>query len=58
MFIIRFLYCLIEGHAFVDTTATERPYQFCLRCGKIQEPSAYLKRTHRSPEPVRVRIDE
>jgi hypothetical protein len=60
MWILRFFYCLFEGHAFVDITTAERPYQFCLRCGKIKEPTAVRVRSRshlNEPVPVRVRID-
>jgi len=60
MRIISWIYCLFEGHAFIDVTATERPYQFCLRCGKIKEPTAVLVRSHVYPKDqiaVRVRVD-
>jgi len=57
MWILRFLYCCIEGHAFVDITSSSRPYRWCLRCGKIKEPVACLKSNHRAtgiPVPVKV----
>jgi hypothetical protein len=43
MWIFRFTYCLIQGHAFVDITHTAKPYQYCLHCGKVQSPVAFLK---------------
>jgi hypothetical protein len=43
MWIFRYTYCLLQGHAFVDITQTRRPYQYCLHCGKIKEPQAFLK---------------
>jgi hypothetical protein len=58
MWIMRYFYCLFEGHAFVDVTTAKRPYQFCLRCGKIKEPTAVLVNSHLhrgEPVPVRVR---
>jgi hypothetical protein len=44
MWIFRFTYCLIQGHAFVDIPSSDRPYQYCLHCGKMKEPIAILKR--------------
>ena len=38
MWIYRFTYCLFQGHAFVDITATRHPYRYCLHCGKMLEP--------------------
>jgi hypothetical protein len=43
MWIYRFTYCLFQGHSFIDITSSIRPYQYCLRCGKVKEPSAYLR---------------
>jgi hypothetical protein len=43
MWIFRFTYCFFQGHAFVDVTTTERPYQYCLHCGKVKEPVAIVK---------------
>jgi len=48
MWIFRFTYCLFQGHAFVDVSSTDRPYQCCLHCGQVKEPIAFLKR-HTSP---------
>jgi hypothetical protein len=44
MGIFRFIYCLFNGHAYIDIVDDRRPYQYCLRCGKIEEPVAVLKR--------------
>ena len=52
MWIYRFTYCLFQGHSFVDITSSARPYQYCLRCGKVKEPSAFWK-----PIPVHVHVD-
>ncbi len=58
MWIMRFLYCLVEGHALIDVTTSRRPYQFCLRCGKVKEPVAVLvNRSIRSCALVRIRVD-
>jgi hypothetical protein len=43
MWIISHIFCLFEGHAFIDITHTTKPYQYCLRCGKIKEPGFILK---------------
>lgn len=43
MWIFRYTYCLFRGHAFVDITSAERPYQYCLHCGKVKEPAFVLK---------------
>jgi hypothetical protein len=57
MWILRFLYCCLDGHAFVDTTSSSRPYRFCVRCGKIKEPAAFLKSSRKSPgDPIPVRV--
>jgi hypothetical protein len=53
MWIYRYTYCLIQQHAFVDITTSDRPYQYCLRCGKVKEPLAYLKKQAYCPVPVR-----
>ncbi len=44
MWIFRFTYCIFRGHAFVDIPKTDRPYQYCLHCGKVKEPAAIQKR--------------
>jgi hypothetical protein len=46
MWIFRFTYCLFQGHAFVDINNTHKAYQYCLHCGKVQEPEAFLKCQH------------
>jgi hypothetical protein len=46
MLIFRYIYCIFQGHAYVDITSTHRPYKYCLHCGKIQEPVTVLKQTH------------
>jgi hypothetical protein len=38
MWILRFIYCLLQGHAFIDVTTTNQPYRYCLHCGKVREP--------------------
>jgi hypothetical protein len=44
MSIFRIIYCIFEGHAYVDVVTTPRqPYQYCLHCGKVKEPVAILK---------------
>ena len=43
MWIFRFTYCLFQGHAYVDITSATRPYQYCLHCGKVQEPGTVLE---------------
>jgi hypothetical protein len=45
MLIFRYIYCIFQGHAFVEITTTRRPYRYCLHCGKIVEPSSVLKQT-------------
>ena len=52
MWIYRYTYCLIQQHAYVDITTSDRPYQYCLRCGKVKEPLAYLKKQECCPVPV------
>jgi hypothetical protein len=42
MWIFRYTYCLFQGHAFVDITTPQKPYKYCLHCGKVQEPSSIL----------------
>jgi hypothetical protein len=37
MCILRFTYCLLQGHAYIDVTATPQPYRYCLHCGKVHE---------------------
>jgi hypothetical protein len=36
MWIFRYTYCVIQGHAFVDIVTDRQPYQYCLHCGKIE----------------------
>ena len=43
MWIFRYTYCLLQGHAFVEITSTNRPYKYCLHCGKMEEPVAVYK---------------
>jgi hypothetical protein len=38
VWILRFTYCLLQGHAYIDVTATPQPYRYCLHCGKVEEP--------------------
>jgi len=38
MWIHRYLYCIFQGHSYIDITTTRNPYQYCLHCGKIREP--------------------
>ena len=52
MWIFRFTYCLFQGHAFLDITNTSRPYQYCLHCGKVKEPPAFLKSHKIHPVPA------
>ncbi len=40
MWILSIIYCFIHGHAFLDITTDKRPYQYCIRCGKVKEPVA------------------
>jgi hypothetical protein len=49
MWINRFIFCIWQGHSYIDITSATRPYQYCLRCGNIKEPSAYWR-----PAPVHV----
>ncbi len=37
MWILRYVYCIFQGHAFVDIVTDHRPYQYCLHCGKISD---------------------
>jgi hypothetical protein len=53
MWIFRYTYCLLEGHAFVDITATRHPYKYCLHCGKILEPGYVIKGRHLQTERIR-----
>jgi hypothetical protein len=43
MWFYRFIFCLFQGHSYIDITFTRRPYKYCLHCGKIKEPVAILK---------------
>jgi len=45
MWIFRYIYCLINGHAYVDINSSKVPYQYCLRCGKVKEPIAVVVRS-------------
>jgi|WetSurMetagenome_2_1015567.scaffolds.fasta_scaffold1106728_1 hypothetical protein len=49
MSLIRYCYCMLQGHAYIDITQSRRPYQYCLRCGKIKEPLAILKNRELHP---------
>jgi hypothetical protein len=53
MWIFRFMYCIFQGHAFIDITNSVHPYQYCMHCGKVKEPSSYGRAV-----PVHVRADE
>jgi len=55
MWIYRYTYCLIQQHAYVDITTLDRPYRYCLRCGKVKEPLAYLKKQEYCPVQVTTR---
>ncbi len=57
MWIFRYTYCLFAGHAYVDITNGPRPYQYCLHCGKMKEPIAFLKNGYPQAVPVRVLSD-
>lgn len=43
MWIFKFIYCVFNGHNFVDVTATIHPYQYCLHCDQVKEPVAIEK---------------
>lgn len=43
MWIHRYLYCMFQGHAFIDITTNRNPYQYCLHCGKIREPAFVIR---------------
>lgn len=47
------LYCLVQGHAFVDITTSRRPRKYCLHCGKILEPGYILKGRHLQTQRIR-----
>lgn len=36
MWILRYTYCIFQGHAFVDIVTDKKPYQYCLHCGKVE----------------------
>jgi len=36
MWIFQYLACLLHGHSFVNITWQDSPYQYCLRCGKVE----------------------
>ena len=38
MLIINCLVCMVRGHAFSLITYKGSPYQYCLRCGKVESP--------------------
>jgi hypothetical protein len=42
MWIFRII-CLFRGHAFVDITTAEHPYQYCLHCGKEDHKAVYAR---------------
>jgi len=43
MWIIKTIECRLHGHSYIDVNAENRPYHYCLHCGKIEEPAAVLK---------------
>jgi len=36
MWIFKYLVCLMHSHSFVGITWKDSPYQYCLRCGKVE----------------------
>lgn len=46
MWIIKSFECRLHGHSFIDVTANNRPYHYCLHCGGVEEPLAVLKENH------------
>ena len=42
MWIIRTIECWVNGHNYIDVTADNRPYHYCLHCSKVEEPAAVV----------------
>ena len=40
MWIFKYLVCLMYSQSFVDMTWKGLPYQYCLRCGKVEVQEA------------------
>ena len=36
MWIFKYLACLMDSHSFIELTWEGSPYQYCLRCGKVE----------------------
>jgi len=36
MWVFKYLICLVLKHIFVNILWEDSPYQYCLRCGKIE----------------------
>lgn len=36
MWILKYLVCLVRKHIFTSIIWQDLPYQYCLRCGKVQ----------------------
>jgi hypothetical protein len=36
MWIFRYLVCLMDNHSFIEFTWKNSPYQYCLRCGRVE----------------------
>ena len=36
MWIFKYLVCLVRKHIFASIILQDLPYQYCLRCGKVQ----------------------
>ena len=44
MWIFKHLVCLMYDHIFVNIIWQDSPYQYCLRCGKVEVQDAVKER--------------
>jgi hypothetical protein len=44
MWIFKYLVCLVRKHIFASIILQDLPYQYCLRCGKVQVQDAVTER--------------
>ncbi len=44
MWIFKYLVCLVHNHIFTNIIWQDLPYQYCLRCGKVEVQDAVTER--------------
>lgn len=52
MWILKIIQCFLQGHIYKDINKAGRRYKYCLRCGKVKEPTAILINDRICSKPV------